>query len=75
MDNESIEGDKWGSYVVLLRTQPTECGIAYTLSGAWRQSFRSTRGSNDPPGSAGKRHTRGREAGLVAKDEGGVRNA
>src|SRR6266849_2983473 len=63
MGNELIEGDERGSYVVLERLHPMECGIAFTARAAWRQSFRSTRGSHDPPGSAGKRHTRGRKAG------------
>ena len=63
MGNESIEGDERGPYLMLERIHPTECGIAYTLRDAWRQSFRRTRGSDDPPGSAGKRHTRGRKAG------------
>lgn len=31
MDNESIEGDERGTYLVLERIQSTECGIAYTL--------------------------------------------
>jgi len=63
MSSELIEGDERGSYVVLERLHPTECGIAFTARAAWRQSFRSTRGSHDPPGTAGKRHTRGRKAG------------
>ena len=63
MGNELIEGDERGSYVVLERLHPRECGIASTARAAWRQSFRSTRGSHDPPRRAGKRHTRGRKAG------------
>jgi len=63
MGNESIEGDERGPYLMLERSQPTECGIAYTSKGAWRQSFHSTRGSDAPPRSAGKRHARGRKAG------------
>src|SRR3954452_16385548 len=63
MGNELIEGDERGSYVALERLHPMECGIAYPARAAWRQSLHSTRGSHDPPGSAGKRHTRGRKAG------------
>jgi hypothetical protein len=35
MGNESIEGDEKGTYLVLERTTPTECGITYTPQGAW----------------------------------------
>ncbi len=63
MGNEPIEGDEQGTYLVLKRTKPTECGIAYSPQGAWRQSHRTSRRSHDLPGRAGKRHTGRRVAG------------
>jgi hypothetical protein len=35
MSNELIEGDEAGSYVVLKRLHPTECGITYPSKDAW----------------------------------------
>jgi hypothetical protein len=47
----------------LLRLMSVKTGSPTRPQDAGRQSFHSTRGSDAPPGSVGKRHTRGREAG------------
>ena len=47
----------------LPRLMSVRTGSPTRQQDAWRQSFHSTRGSDAPPRSAGKRHTRGREAG------------
>jgi hypothetical protein len=56
MSNEDMEGDELGTYVVLERTVMTEQGTAYSPRGPGSRSLGSTRGSDDPPGSAGKQH-------------------
>ena len=63
----SLKETNEGPTSLLERLHPTECGIVFPPGGGWRQSFHSTRRSDDLPGSAGKRHTRGRKAGELSQ--------
>jgi len=54
MRSERIQGDERGAYVVLLRFSVTEHGMAYGARALGSRSRHSSRGSDVPPGSAGK---------------------
>ena len=54
MRSERIQGHESGAYVVLVRSSMTEHGMAYGPRGPGSRSSNSSRGSDAPPGSAGK---------------------
>jgi hypothetical protein len=72
--SEARQGDEWGTYIGLGRVMTTYRGIAYSPRGPWRRSCRSSRRSNDRPGSAGKLRTGRRVTGVWMTDSGRAAN-
>ncbi len=62
-DSESLEGDEWTTYVVLVRTHVTECRMTYKGRPSWLRSLDSTRRSHARPGKPGELATGGSQAG------------
>jgi hypothetical protein len=73
MRSERIQGHEWGAYVVLGRSAVTEHGMAYGPRGLGLRSASSSRGSDVPPGSAGKPRAGRSGAGGGMSEHGEVR--
>jgi hypothetical protein len=68
MDNESIQGNKRGTYVALERQQSRNYGIAYGARALWRRSPHSSPRAGKPP-------TWRRGTGVAMSGHGGARDA
>ena len=62
--SEGGQGGEWAAYVALARTAKTYRGMAYGARALRPRSVRSSRGSNAPPGRAGKPLAGRRDTGV-----------
>src|SRR5215510_4173698 len=63
MCSEHIQGDEWGTYVTLVRSTPSERGMAYGARALGSRSANSTCGSHAPPRGTGEPCTGGSGTG------------